>query len=212
MESPVERFYRRHAPFYDLTRRFVLRGRSRAIARLGVVPGCRVLDFACGTGLNVGPLERAGAGEIVGVDLSDAMLARARRKHPGVRFVRGDMRHVDLGGAAPRVICTYGLSQLREPLSAIRNFHRHVAPGGRLVLLDFGRPAGPAGRMLAAWLAAFHAQAPQGVEGDLDPLFDRTEVAPLGWGAVLWIAEGPRKTVHADPIPVESNGPRREDP
>ena len=191
METSVERLYRRHAPFYDATRRFLLPGRRRAIEALDVRPGDRVLDFACGTGLNVPHLERAGAGEIVGIDLSEAMLTRARRKHPRARFLRGDMREID-AGKARRVICTYGISLLSDPVPAIRSFHQHVALGGRLVILDFGRPAGILGTALAAWLSAFGVRAPAGLEAPLRSLFERTTSTPVFGGvAVLIVAEGP---------------------
>jgi ubiquinone/menaquinone biosynthesis C-methylase UbiE len=191
-ESRVERFYRAHAPIYDVTRRLLLPGRRRAVERLGVRPGDRVLDFACGTGLNVPHLARAGAGEIVGVDLSEAMLSRARGKHPSVRFVRADMRDVDLGPAA-RVLCTYGLSQLRDPVPALASLHRHVAPGGRLVVLDFGTPEGALGAVLRAYLAAFGVHSPARLEEAAAGLFERTTVMSIRGGlAVLCVAESPR--------------------
>jgi ubiquinone/menaquinone biosynthesis C-methylase UbiE len=192
METSVERLYRRHAPFYDATRRYLLPGRRRAIDALGVRRGDRVLDFACGTGLNVPHLDRAGAGDVVGIDLSEAMLVRARRKHPRAQFLRADMRDVDLGAAASRVICTYGLSLLPDPVPALQNLHRHVAPGGRLVILDFGRPPGALGTALAAWLSAFGVRAPTGPESALGGLFERLTRTPI-WGgvAVLFVAEGP---------------------
>ena len=64
----------------------------RLLDAVGVSPGDRVLDVACGTGIvartaasRVGP-----SGSVVGVDLSEAMLAVARRIRPDLRWVRGD--------------------------------------------------------------------------------------------------------------------------
>jgi S-adenosylmethionine-diacylgycerolhomoserine-N-methlytransferase len=106
------------------------------------------------------------------------------------------MRDVDLGAAASRVICTYGLSLLPDPIPALQNFHRHVAPGGRLVILDFGRPPGALGTALAAWLSAFGVRAPAGLESALGGRFERLTWTPT-WGgvAVLFVAEEP---LHGD--------------
>ena len=208
MTHSVQRLYRRHARFYDATRRLVLPARSRAIARLGVQPGDTVLDFACGTGLNVTPLRRAGAGEIVGVDLSEAMLARARRKHPEVPFLLDDMATVDLGRRAPRVLCTWGLAFVPDVAATLRNLHRHVAPGGTLVVLDFHRfegPACPARPLLDAWLRWFGAIPPVAAGAILRGLFAEVATETIGFGyAALTTARRPR------PGPGGGTPPRRD--
>ncbi len=161
--SRVERLYEWHAPIYDATRRFVLPGRGRAIDALGVQPGDDVVDFACGTGLNVPGLRRAGAGRVIGVDLSAAMLERAERRFPGIEFRRGDLATIDLGLRAPRVLCTWGLSLVPSPADGFRNLLRHVAPGGRLVVLDFDRLRGPWSALqpaFRAWLSLFGVRSP----------------------------------------------------
>jgi hypothetical protein len=48
----VDRLYRKHARFYDATRRFCLPDRKRAVDCLDVCPGHRVIDFACVTGVD----------------------------------------------------------------------------------------------------------------------------------------------------------------
>jgi ubiquinone/menaquinone biosynthesis C-methylase UbiE len=159
----VERLYQRHAPFYDLTRRFVLPGRQLAIDALGVQRGDSVIDFACGTGLNVPGLLRAGAGRVIGVDVSPAMLLRAARRFPGIELVRGDLAAIDLGVQAPRVLCSWGLSLVDDPAGSLANLARHVAPGGTLVLLDFDRLSGPWALLqppLSAWLSLFGVRSP----------------------------------------------------
>src|SRR6201989_2825180 len=79
--------YRKKAKHYDITSRlYPAPGypqgaqRRRAVQALGLRPGHSVIDIACGTGLNFPLIEEAIGpdGRIVGVDLTDAMLARAR--------------------------------------------------------------------------------------------------------------------------------------
>src|SRR6478672_5005647 len=79
--------YRKRAKHYDITSRFYpvpgypeRAQRLRAVHALGLRPGHSVVDVACGTGLNFRPIEEliGPAGRIVGVDLTDAMLARAQ--------------------------------------------------------------------------------------------------------------------------------------
>ena len=81
--------YRKRARRYDLTANvYYLLGfrewayRKRAIAALGLRPGDTVVEIGCGTGLNFGLLEeRIGPqGRLIGVDLTDAMLSRARER------------------------------------------------------------------------------------------------------------------------------------
>src|SRR3984885_13185434 len=78
--------YRKKAKHYDVTSRlYPVPGypqrtqRLQAVQALGLRPGSTVVDLACGTGLNFPLLQQAvgPGGRIVGVDLTDAMLARA---------------------------------------------------------------------------------------------------------------------------------------
>jgi len=157
----VHRFYESQAPIYDATRRWLLPGRDRALHLLDVHPGNRVIDFACGTGLNFPALDRAGAGEIIGVDLSAAMLARAHRKCPRARLIQDDLFTIDLGLTADRALCTYGLSLMEAPERALERMAAHLNPNGVLVILDFHELAASvafARPLWRAWLRRFHVR------------------------------------------------------
>src|SRR5205085_219139 len=91
----VRTMFDRIAPVYDLMNRVMTAGLDvrwrRLAARAAVRPGDRVLDAACGTGdLAVAAL-RAGAGRVTGLDFSERMLERARRKEPRIEWLHGDM-------------------------------------------------------------------------------------------------------------------------
>ena len=99
----VRAMFDRIAPVYDLMNRVMtagLDGRWRRLTARSVVrPGDRVLDACCGTGDLALADERAG-GRVVGLDFSERMLERARRKAPELTWVRGDMLELPFADAS----------------------------------------------------------------------------------------------------------------
>lgn len=99
-------------------------------------PVRRILDLGCGTGRHVGELASRGY-EVLGVDRSASMLALARLRCPGVRFVEADMRTVDLGETVDAVVILFAalgyLTTAEDILAALRATRRHLEAGGLLV-------------------------------------------------------------------------------
>jgi SAM-dependent methyltransferase len=120
---------------------------------LKVATGTRVLDLACGPGVHVVPLARHGA-EVTGVDLSDAMLSRARvacaRAGVRARLVRADMREFTEPGAYDLVLNMYtSFGYFTDPgdnLAVLRNAHASLAPGGALLVDVLGK------EVFASWV------------------------------------------------------------
>lgn len=149
--------YSRRAARYDLTSRLApvpgypqQAHRVRAIAELLVGPGSVVVDMACGTGLNFPLIERAigPAGRLVGVDLSDAMLAQARRRVDAagwgnVALVRSDAADYAFDGPVDAILATYPHALLPDPAGVVGRGTAALAPGGRWVVLDVKIPAMP---------------------------------------------------------------------
>jgi len=105
---------------------------------VGLGPGDRVLDIACGTGI-VARLakERLGAaGTVVGVDLNAQMLAVARKVAPAVDWREGDAGALPLheGEAFDVVLCQQGFQFFPDRAAAARQMHRALAKGGRLAV------------------------------------------------------------------------------
>jgi tRNA G46 methylase TrmB len=74
-------YYRFHAPIYDWTRWSFLFGRSQLMQDVIALRPRRVLEIGCGTGSNLIKLAKAlPQASIVGIDLSEAMLCKARQK------------------------------------------------------------------------------------------------------------------------------------
>ncbi|GAB3477092.1 class I SAM-dependent methyltransferase [Nocardiopsis coralliicola] len=105
--------------------------------------GLRILDLGCGTGASTAALARAFPGaEIVGVDASAGMLARARAKtwRPGIRFVHARAEEVaaaHVGGPADAVFAAYLLRNCPDPDAALAAIRGLLAPGGRLVVHEY---------------------------------------------------------------------------
>ncbi|GAC56947.1 menaquinone biosynthesis methyltransferase MenH [Gordonia hirsuta DSM 44140 = NBRC 16056] len=103
-------------------------------------PGARrILDVACGPGNYAADAAAGltGDGCYVGLDFSQAMLAQADRSNRVERatFVRGDAHHLPFrSGSFDTVTCLAALYLIPDPLSAIDEMVRVLAPGGELIL------------------------------------------------------------------------------
>ena len=158
-----ERF-QRIAVSYDQTNRILSLGldqlwRRRAINILQRGPGETTLDLCCGTGEIAKALaQRQMPGRLVGLDISDAMLARASRKlgvvPHAVELVRGDACATPFKDAEfDSIICGFGLRNVSDRLVGLREMRRILRPGGRLVLLEFvPPPAGAHGWPTRIWI------------------------------------------------------------
>lgn len=144
------------APRYDLINDLqslgLHRGWKRRVADLASVrPGDRALDVCCGTGDIA--LELAGRGaQVTGLDLCRPMLDRAERRlprkgpegHAPPRFIQADAMALPFPDGSFEVVTSgYGLRNLAHWRKGLREMRRVAVPGGRLVVLDFGRPGNP---------------------------------------------------------------------
>jgi demethylmenaquinone methyltransferase/2-methoxy-6-polyprenyl-1,4-benzoquinol methylase len=106
-----------------------------------------VIDIACGTGLNFPLIEDAIGpdGRIVGVDLTDAMLARAQDRVEtngwrNVTLVQADAARFDFPGDVDAILSTYALTQVPECGAVIAHGAAALSGGGRWVVLDLRVP------------------------------------------------------------------------
>lgn len=102
--------------------------------------GQHVLDLACGAGRHARALARRGA-HVIGVDLSPALLARARRAEssPDLQFVRADMRRLPFRGAAFDLVLSmftsFGYFEREdEDRALLREVRRLLVPGGVFIV------------------------------------------------------------------------------
>ena len=119
------------------------------LALAGKTGPVRVLDLCCGTGDLAFLAEAAsGAARVAGVDFTFPMLrvASRRKTEAGSRtvFAQGDALRLPFeNGLFDVITIGYGLRNIADPARALVEMRRVLAPGGRLVVLDFGKPSNP---------------------------------------------------------------------
>lgn len=125
-----------------------------ALRSLSIAPRDRVLDVACGPGnFSRDFAPAASEGLVVGIDASPTMLATAVRETSAtnVAYLRGDASKLPFrDGSFEAVCCFAALYLIEEPLRAVVEIARVLAPGGRVALLaSCGRGLLPAGAVNA---------------------------------------------------------------
>src|SRR5262245_17139950 len=198
LDTPmVERAYARWAPIYDAVCGPVFERGRRAAAAAARQVGGRILEVGVGTGLSFDDYDRAA--EVIGIDLSEPMIAKARRRlrsgcYPHVKGVAVMDAH-DLGfpdASFDCVVSQFVITLVADPERVLSECARVVKPGGTIILVNHlyserglaaaverwaARHARPLGlrpefpfARLAAW-AECHGEA---------QLMERRAVAPFG--------------------------------
>jgi ubiquinone/menaquinone biosynthesis C-methylase UbiE len=130
----VTRFWGWAAPAYNLPvlQQWVYRpAHDEVIAQLRAHSSARVADIACGTGILADRIERElHPAEVYGVDMSEGMLNQARARSTGVQWLHGPAEQLPFDdGTLDAVVTTSAFHFFDQP-SALRDFHRVLAPGG----------------------------------------------------------------------------------
>jgi S-adenosylmethionine-diacylgycerolhomoserine-N-methlytransferase len=162
----LNRSYGLSRHIYDLSRRYYLLGRDRALAGLLDQRWTRLVEVGPGTGRNHRRLRRARPeAQLGGIDACDAMLEHARARCPWAELRHGFAETADyaapLGAPPERVLFSYALSMFEDPGAALARARAQLAPQGRVLVVDFadlGGLPGPAAAALRAWLAAFRVR------------------------------------------------------
>jgi SAM-dependent methyltransferase len=111
------------------------------LAAASVAVGTRVLDVATGPGWVAAQAAERGA-SVVGVDVAEAMIARARSAHPELDFRQPDAHELPFGDASfDAVVGNLAVMHLSRPERAMGEFARVLRPGGRLALTAWAHPS-----------------------------------------------------------------------
>jgi len=147
-EPQVRAMFDRIAGVYDrmnsvMTVGLDARWRARGVDLARVGSGDRVLDVACGTGDLALEARRRGA-EVVGLDFSAEMLARAREKEPGMEWVQGNALALPFEDASfTAATVGFGARNFSDLAAGMGEMARVVRPGGRVVVLEITKPEAP---------------------------------------------------------------------
>jgi demethylmenaquinone methyltransferase/2-methoxy-6-polyprenyl-1,4-benzoquinol methylase len=165
----VEDLFATIAPRYDLINDlqsfWLHRAWKHCLVRMAEVKAAdRALDVCCGTGDIASALAKAGA-QTIGFDFSKAMLAVAERRnsvrkgelldskngikesfynaarYENLKFQQGDAQNLPFDNSSFDIVTVgYGLRNLSSWQHGLEEMHRVAKPGGRLLVLDFGKP------------------------------------------------------------------------
>jgi demethylmenaquinone methyltransferase/2-methoxy-6-polyprenyl-1,4-benzoquinol methylase len=118
--------------------------RAVMVKELNPSKGDRVLDLATGTGDSARAIVERGV-TVAGVDISFSMLLRAKQKIP-------DARYAVLAGSAYTIpfksetfdgaTCAFGIRNMQETTKALKEIHRVLKKGGKMIFLEFSMPDG----------------------------------------------------------------------
>jgi demethylmenaquinone methyltransferase/2-methoxy-6-polyprenyl-1,4-benzoquinol methylase len=151
----VRTMFDRIAPVYDAMNRLMTAGLDRRWRRLTVAAvvrsGDRVLDVCCGTGDLAIAAHEAGA-DVTGLDFSERMLERAKRKEPAVAWVQGDALSLPFADRSfDAATVAFGVRNLADLERGLRELRRVLRTGGRVGVLEITRPKGMLRDFYALW-------------------------------------------------------------
>jgi len=145
LKDEIREYWTRRAETFDLSPGHGMSGPEEREAWAALLRGHmggearRVLELAFGTGEVTGVLLGMGC-EVTGLDLTEAMLLRARAKHagaPGLRLFLGDAEDTrEPAGHYDAVVSRHLVWTLVDPAAAFHDWFRVLRPGGRVVIMD----------------------------------------------------------------------------
>lgn len=118
---------------------------ERAVSYCGFRTGDRLVDVGCGTGATAAFLRESYRFTVAGIDVSSMLIAEGMRCDPALCLVQGKAEELPFpAGVLDGILCECVLSLVHEPMRALKEFHRVLCPGGRLILTDIytRRPEG----------------------------------------------------------------------
>ena len=151
-KAQVAEMFDNIASKYDFLNHFLSMGidkgwRRKAIREVAEVKPTTILDVATGTGDLAIAAVSTGPKNIIGVDISEGMLEVGRKKltehglQDRVELQYGDSEHLPFEtGSFDVVMCAYGVRNFENLEAGLKEMHRVIRPGGKVVILEFSHP------------------------------------------------------------------------
>ncbi len=186
----LDRYYRKVAWLYDLTRAYYLLGRDEALKEIAshAAQGDRIVEVGAGTGRNLIYLRRflgSKDAELFAIEPCAPMQRQLLRKTEAlgasvqlIPKMGEQWSQSDLGGPADIIFFSYSLSMFSDPAGAIAHARKQLRPGGLIYIIDFGkleRVPEPCRKGFRWWLRTFHVD-PWRLWKDIMPLFQASEL------------------------------------
>ena len=179
----IKRAYAILSPYYEfLFDKVFYPGRVAAIDLLEINPGDRVLEVGVGTGLNL-PLYSRDC-DVTGVDISEEMLRKAEERVRTLNMSKTKLMVMDASkldfpdNCFDRVIATYVISAVPDPVKTLLEMRRVCKPSGHLVILNHFKSENPIIGMFEKLLAPVCTKIGFDTELKLMPLLERVALAP----------------------------------
>lgn len=110
------------------------------LTTIGLKPGDRLLDVACGSGALAAAAREQGA-QATGIDLTPGMIALAKARHPGIDFREAEVEHLPFSDDAFDVVaCNFGIGHFPYPEHSVAECARMLKAGGRVALAWWDTP------------------------------------------------------------------------
>lgn len=154
----VRGLFNETAPYYDRINQLFSLGsgawyRRHCLRRAGLRPGLRVIDIAAGTGLVAA--EAVGItgnkADVIGLDVSEAMLAETRRALD-IPLIQGHAERLPLADQSVDFLSMgYALRHISDLVGAFGEFHRVLRRDGTMLLLEISKPSSPLYHKIASF-------------------------------------------------------------
>ena len=176
--------YEKLASVYDLIFGPSLHpGRLKAIQRMGIQPGDRILEAGVGTGINLALYPRDCS--VTGVDLSAPMLEKAReraakKQMANVRLLEMDAADLKFADETFDIVyAPYLISVVPDPVQVAREMKRVCRAGGRIIFLNHFRSANPVLARIERMISPFTVHIGFKSDLDLPALLAQAELKPI---------------------------------
>jgi len=212
LQKYIIQIYRKRAANYDFTANlYYLFGyrewayRRTAVKALKLQSGDTVLELACGTGINFPLFQRyiGSEGQIIGVDLTDAMLEQAKKRvanqgWQNVTLIQHDASTYQIPSNVNAVFSSFAFSLFPDTKQVLKNIANSLVPGGRLTLLELQVP-----KFWPSWIASaavalmrpfavteeWVARRPwETIRGTINEWFDNVEISQHFFGLTYIIS------------------------